>query len=136
MLLAREAEHEKKHEGREHVQPYRVYIIHPVALDILFGKQAGVEKKIFQGDEELGIVMRDILEKMADEMAEGFFCFHVLLPAMAAKAVRHFVAAVQAVLFFSEMLCFQSRLAGLDSLRYRIPGKQSRCPRRRPFHNN
>jgi hypothetical protein len=40
-----------------------------VALDILFGKQAGVEKKIFQGDEELGIVMRDILENMADEMA-------------------------------------------------------------------
>jgi hypothetical protein len=41
---------------------------------------------------------------------------------MAAKTVRHFVAAVQAGFFFSEMLCFQSWLADLDALRYWIPG--------------
>ena len=53
--------------------------------------------------------MGDVLEEMADQVAERLFGVDIFLPAMGTEAVGYFGSAVQAVFIFSKVLCFHER---------------------------
>jgi hypothetical protein len=119
-MCARDAHHQEKYEGSEHVEADGIDVGHPPAADVLLCEKPRVKEQEFEGSEKFGIVMRNILEKVAHQVAERLLCFHVFLSAIAAKAAGYFVPAVKAGIVFPEMLCFQDGLIGLGQLNIKI----------------
>src|SRR5579871_6060680 len=78
-------EGDKEESRNEDVHPDRVEIAHPATGNIFPGKEAGAEDQVFYRDEELGIEMGDVFEEMADDMADAFFWFEVLLATVCTK---------------------------------------------------
>ena len=67
-------------------------------------KEAGAKDQVFNGGEEFPIEMRDILEKMADEVTDGFFWLEVLLAAACTEAFFDGCAAIEAGLIVTKVV--------------------------------
>jgi hypothetical protein len=95
----------KEEHGRdEDVHPDGVEIAHPATGNIFPGEESGAEDQIFYGNEELGIEVGDVGEKMPDDMPEAFIGFEIFLAAMSTISFFDGVPAVEAVFIMSKMV--------------------------------
>jgi hypothetical protein len=103
LFLARK-EDQEEHRRDKDVHPDGVQVAHPSACDIFAGEEAGADDQVFYRDEELAVEMGDVLEEMADEVADAFFRFEVFLAAVGAESLLDDGSAVQTGLVVTEMV--------------------------------
>jgi len=90
----RKENNEEKSGGKD-IHPHRIQIGCPPALHIFFGKKARFPEKVLHRHEEFAIEMRDIREKMTDQMTDGLPGFYILLAANRTITLRRGCAAIK-----------------------------------------
>ena len=95
---------QEKQRGDKDVHADGVQVAHPSAGNIFPGEKAGADDQVFYRDEELAVEMGDVLEEMADEVADAFFRFEVFLAAVGAESLLDDGPAVQTGLVVTKMV--------------------------------